>query len=310
MVPRRTLLIVNPRSRGGATGRRWKSARERLRAAMGPVDVECTRGPRDAERLAREGVRAGVERIVVAGGDGTLSEVVAGLLGADLARYVEIGLLPFGTGGDFSRTLGIPRSLDAAIAHLAAGRARPIDAVCVRFRNACGEQRISHGINVASFGLSGLAATFANRTRGGKRGPLPFLRGALRAIASYRSAPVAIRVDGSLVHEGPVALCAAANGSFFGGGMKIAPDASAHDGLLDVVVVSDLSAAGLLLRMPAIYRGTHVRDCAVSVHRGRVVEAEPSARNLPLEIDGEPAGALPARFELLPGALAMIGCAE
>jgi diacylglycerol kinase family enzyme len=87
----------------------------RLRHALGQLEVEFTRGPRDAERIAREGVRAGVERVIVAGGDGTLSEVVTGLLSADLGGYAKVGVLPLGTGGDFTRTLGASNEIDAAI---------------------------------------------------------------------------------------------------------------------------------------------------------------------------------------------------
>jgi len=83
-VPLRTLVVVNPASRSGATGRRWPRVEPRLRDALGALDVAFTRGPRDAERIAREAVRAGVERLIVAGGDGTTSEVISGLLGADL----------------------------------------------------------------------------------------------------------------------------------------------------------------------------------------------------------------------------------
>ena len=107
---RRTLVIVNPQSHSGATGRRWPQIERELRAGLPEkFEVEHTRGPRDAERIAREGVRAGIERLVVAGGDGTVGEVATGVLGADLGARVEIGLLPLGTGRDLQRGLGLPR---------------------------------------------------------------------------------------------------------------------------------------------------------------------------------------------------------
>ena len=105
-------MIVNPKSRGGATGRRWPSIEAKLRDTLGAIDVEPTRGPRDAERIAREGVRAGVELVIAAGGDGTASEVVAGIVGAGLGAYAELALLPLGTGGDLARGLGLEGSLD------------------------------------------------------------------------------------------------------------------------------------------------------------------------------------------------------
>ena len=107
-------MIANPRSRNGATARRWSPIEAKLRNALGHLEVEFTRGPRDAERIAREGVRAGVERVIVAGGDGTLSEVVTGLLSADLGGYAGIGVLPLGTGSDFTRALGVSNEIDAS----------------------------------------------------------------------------------------------------------------------------------------------------------------------------------------------------
>ena len=123
-VAKRTLVIANPRSGNGTTGRRWSAVEARVREVVGSVEVSQTRGPRDAERLAREAVSSGVERLLVAGGDGTLSEVASGLLAADLGDRVEIGLLPLGTGGDFIRTLGIPRDLEGALRCISEGKVR------------------------------------------------------------------------------------------------------------------------------------------------------------------------------------------
>jgi len=302
----RTLLVVNPESQNGATGRRWRKLENRLRAALGAFEVEFTRVPGDAERLAREAARAGIGRIVVAGGDGTLSEVANGLLDADLAGRTEIGLLPFGTGGDFSRGLGLSRDLAAAIAILDAGRARTVDACRVTFRAPAGDTRIRHCVNVASFGLSGLVSQIVNAS--GKRlgGRASFLMGALRAMARYQGADVSLRVDGEPVHEGPISFVAAANGQSFGGGMRIAPAARVDDGMLDVVVVPRHSTPRLIAALPSLYRGTHVTGSMAALHRGRVVEAEATSEDVLIELDGEVVGTLPVRIEMLSGALTIL----
>jgi YegS/Rv2252/BmrU family lipid kinase len=300
-------VIANPMSGAGSTGRRWRRIEARLRDVLGALEVEHTRGPRDAARLAREGVRAGVERIVVAGGDGTLSEVAAGLLSAGLGGYAEIACLPLGTGGDFARTAGLPRDLDAAIEVARSGKPRPIDAARVRFRGRGGREDTAFCVNVASLGVSGLVVELVNRTNKALGGTASFLLGTVRAIASWRCHPVRLCVDGELLHDGPLVLAAAANGGYFGGGMRVAPQARCDDGLLDVVVVSELSRAGLLRRLPTIYRGTHLRDAAVLAGRGSVVEADAEPGSVPLEIDGEPLGTLPARIDVLPGALVLLG---
>ena len=306
-MPRRSLLILNPRSRNGATGRRADSLVRRLRRALGPLDVERTRGPRDAERIAREAVRAGCDRLVVAGGDGTLSEVATGLLGAGLGGYATIGLLPLGTGGDFLRTLGVPRELGAAIACLREGKPRPLDAGRVSFVDAGGRQASAHFVNVASLGLSAHVVARVNRGRRALGGRLAFFGGALGAILRQGPAPVSLRLDGVEIHAGPLVLATAANGRYFGSGMHVAPDARTDDGLFDVVAISALGRAALLRRLPRIYRGVHLGDPAVSVRRGRVLEARAQGPRVPIELDGEPLGFLPARFEVLPGALSLVG---
>lgn len=311
-VPPRTLVIVNPQSANGSTGRRWRRLEPRVREALGAVDIEHTRGRRDAERLAREAVRAGVERVVVAGGDGTLGEVTSGLLGADLGGYAEIGLLPLGTGSDFARSLGIPRDPDAALGVLRSGNARRVDAGRLTCRGPDGAPRTAYFANVASFGISALIDEIVNETTKVLGGGVSFLLGTVRAILRYRSARVTVAVDGETVADEPVVLVAAANGRFFGGGMKVAPESRLDDGLLDVVVVPDLPVRELLAKLPKIYRGTHLADSATRWQRGRVIEAsaEPAgagAEGVRVELDGEPLGTLPARVEVLPGALAVVG---
>lgn len=305
----RVLVVVNPRSGGGATARRWPGVEAKLRQALGALEVEATRGPRDAERIAREGVRAGVELLVVAGGDGTLSETAAGLLGAELGRYAEIAPLPLGTGGDFVRGLGLPADLDDAVARIATGKARRIDAGRIAYHDRRGAPATTHFVNIASAGVSGLVTELVNRAPKALGGRLSFLIGTLRAIARWRAAPVRIRIDGATVHEGPIDLAAVANGSYFGGGMRVAPAARADDGLFDVVFVRGSSRAKLVRHLPLLYDGRHVTLPEVASHRGVRVEIEPLApgAEVCIEVDGEPIGRLPARFELLPGALALRG---
>lgn len=307
-MPARTLVVLNPVSRNGATGKRWQGIESRLRAELGEFEVERTRGPRDAERIAREAVRAGSERLVVAGGDGTLSEVVSGLLASGLAQRAELGLLPLGSGGDFGRGLGLTADLETAIARLARGVPRAIDAARVTYRDAASlRETTSYYVNVASLGISGLIDQLVNRTSKVFGGTASFLIGTLRGLVRFRSSPVSLRVDGSVVHEGPLVIATAANGRYFGGGMHVAPLARLDDGLLDVVVVPQLAKYRLLAKLPSLYRGTHLEDPAIGHHRGALVEADAEPGTVLLDIDGEPLGTLPARFEVLPGALKLIG---
>jgi YegS/Rv2252/BmrU family lipid kinase len=306
-VAKRILVVVNPTARGGATGRRWPGVEAKLRDALGALEVEKTRGPRDAERIAREGVRAGCDLVVAAGGDGTASEVVAGVLGAGLGGYTELALLPLGTGGDLVRALGAGGPLDAAIARIAGGKARPIDAGRASFVGRDGARVTTHFVNIASIGVSGLVTQLVNEAPKTFGGRASFFVGTVRAILRWQPVPVTLRVDGAVVHDGPLHLATVANGRYFGGGMHVAPNARFDDGVFDLIAIRGEGGKAKLLRsFPRLYSASHMQLPEVSQHRGALVEAE-SEQLVPLEIDGEPLGRLAARFECLPGALRLRG---
>jgi YegS/Rv2252/BmrU family lipid kinase len=304
---KRTLVVVNPMSQGGAGRRRFERHEGRLRDALGEVEVEWTRGPRDAERIAREGVRAGVERVVVAGGDGTVSEVVTGLLAAGLGGYAELAVVPLGTGADLLRTLGIPRDPEAAIAAIRDGKPRRVDAGRVRYRRPEGGEATAYFLNTASLGIVGLITALVNEAPKQLGGRVSFIIGTVRGVLRYRQPTVRLRVDGELVHDGSLTFATAANGRYFGGGMYVAPDAEPDDGLLDFVLVSEFSRGKLLRHLPGFYRGTHVGVPGVRIQRGRVLEAEAPGARVWIDVDGEPLGVLPARFEIVPGAISFLG---
>ncbi len=306
-MPVRTLVIVNPKSRNRGAARQLKSLEAKLRRALGPLDIECTRAPRDAERITREGVRSGVERVIVAGGDGTLSEVVTGLLSAGLGDYATVGLLPVGTAGDFARGLGEPRDLDAAIDRIAGGRTLRVDAGRATYRCDGREAVTSYFANIASLGLSGEVAELVNRTGKAFAGRLSYLFGALRSLARYRGEPVSISVDGRCVFEDELAVAAIANGPCFGGGMQIAPNARVDDGVFDWLIVPAMSRLSLLRKIPLLYRGSHLADPRILHGQGRVVEARAMDGPVRIDVDGEALGALPARFEILPDAITLVG---
>ncbi len=312
-MPAKTLVIVNPHSAGGTTARRFREVEPQLRSTLGDLEVQRTLGRRDAERIAHDAVLAGVQRLVVAGGDGTASEVVSGLLAAGVAHECQIGILPMGTGRDLPRTLGIPSDLPSAIEALGRGATRRVDASRVTYHDRGGVRRVVYSINVTSFGLSGLTVELVTRAPHFLGGSFAFLFGALSSITRYRCRSVRIVADGQEVCDGPIVLCAAANGRYFGGGMLIAPDAAPDDGQLDLVVVRELSKAALVASLPSLYRGTHLANPAVSVVRASRIEAHlahPTAQDAPpvwIDVDGEGLGTLPIEIEVMPKRVTLFG---
>ena len=305
----RTTVIVNPKSQGGRLGKRWTDVADTIARAF-PFDEALTQGPGDATRLAREALRAGAERVVAIGGDGTVNEVVNGFFdesGAPIAPEASFALLPFGTGGDFRRTLGVPTELADAARAIAEGRRRRIDVGRLSFTTPSGERAHRMFANIASFGVSGVVDRLVNESS--KRfGKLSFMLATARATWSYKNQRVQLTFDGQDRVEATINTVAVANGRYFGGGMMVAPKAELDDGKFDVVAMGDFGFGDLLASGRRLYQGTHLSMDKVTSRRARVVEAEPLEPGavVELDVDGECPGRLPARFELLPGALWVI----
>ncbi|MBK6684244.1 MAG: diacylglycerol kinase family lipid kinase [Deltaproteobacteria bacterium] len=306
-----TCVIVNPKSANGATGRRWPELRAALDRVLSRWDHQFTLGPDDATRLARQAVKDGYEMIVCVGGDGTMNEVVTGLfeegpLGIEdrlIRPGIVLAAVRQGTGGDFARYLGQSGRLPEAVQHLAGDRTRTADLGLVELTTPEGGRRRRAFLNIASFGLSGVVDQKVNRSTKALGGGASFALGLGRALLSYRPAPVRIRVDGELFHEGPMVTCAVANGQYFGGGMRFAPMAEVDDGRFEIVAQLR-SGPKEILNVRDLYSGKIVEWDSARHRSGTVVEAEPLGdQPVLLDVDGEQPGQLPAKFTLLPQAV-------
>jgi YegS/Rv2252/BmrU family lipid kinase len=311
MTPR-TVVVVNPQSQGGATGKRWPELAIQIRRHF-PFDDVMTTAVGDATRLTRDALRTGADRVIALGGDGTINEVVNGFFDdathAAIAPGAALGIIPLGTGGDFRRTLELPTGIEAAAAVVAADHRRALDVGRLDYTTPSGDAATRMFANIASFGVSGVVDRLVNQSK--KRfGRLSFALATARAALSYDNQRVHLQFDGEPASAIDLTIntVAVANGRFFGGAMKIAPDALIDDGLFDVVCLGDLGVSDLLLRGRRVYKGTHLSMDKVSHRRARLVEA--TAIDLggvvELDVDGENLGRLPARFTLLPRALSVV----
>ena len=301
----RTVIIVNPKSQGGRLGKRWTEIAETIGRAF-PFDEAVTQAPGDATRLTRDALRGGAERIVAIGGDGTINEVVNGFFdaGAPIAPEASFAVIPFGTGGDFRRSLHIPLEIADAAKVIAANVRKKIDVGRLDFTSTSGDRTTRMFANIASFGVSGVVDRFVNES-GKKFGRLSFAVATARGMWSYKNQRVQLVFDGTDRVESTISTVAVANGRFFGGAMMVAPQAELDDGLFDVVAMGDFGLGDFLASGRRLYKGTHLGMDKVTSRRARVVEAEgvePGAV-IELDVDGENPGRLPARFELVPQAL-------
>ena len=303
-------LIVNPASAAGRTGRHFDSIARAVRSAVGDFECAFTRERGDGVRLAREAVAAGGELLVAVGGDGTASEVIDGMQSPRPGTVGALfGFIPRGTGGDLRRTVGIAPDVNGAVRALASRHVAILDLGRIEFAGPDGRTQVRHFANVAGLGISGVVSRSVNHGLRFASGKLAFMLASARALITWRDRPVRWRVDGGPWHDEHLTALSVCNGRYFGGGMKVAPDARMDDGLFDVVVWEGLGFGDLLVKRPMLYDGTHVKLHNTRVIRARVVEAEPSGEARPgeakvdLDVDGENPGTLPARFTILPAAL-------
>jgi YegS/Rv2252/BmrU family lipid kinase len=309
VVAPRTVVIVNPQSQGGKLGKRWPELADTLGRAF-PFDEARTNAPGDATRLAREALRAGAERVIAVGGDGTINEVVNGFFdddGVPISPRAAFGLVPYGTGGDFRRTMDIPIAIASAAAVIAADHRVRIDVGKLDYTTTAGGRARRMFANIASFGVSGVVDRLVNES-GKKLGRLSFAVATARATWAYKNQRVQLRFDDGERVELTINTVAVANGRYFGGAMMVAPNAEVDDGVFDVVALGDFHFGDLLKSGRRIYRGSHLTMDKVTSRRARTVDAEPIEPGaiVELDVDGECLGKLPARFELVPGALAMV----
>ena len=309
MVMPRTVLVVNPRSQGGRLGKRWKDIADTIGRAF-PFEEAITEAPGDATRLTRDALRGGAERVVAIGGDGTINEVVNGFFderGAAIAAEASMAVIPFGTGGDFRRTVQLPTELGEAARVIAANHRRKVDVGRLEFTASDGKRALRMFANIASFGVSGVVDRLVNESSK-KLGRLSFALATARATWSYRNQRVQLVFDGRDRVEATINTVAVANGRYFGGAMMVAPNAELDDGQFDVIAMGDFGFGDLLKSGRRLYQGTHLTMDKVTARRARVVEAEAidPAAVIELDVDGENPGRLPARFELLPAALWLV----
>jgi YegS/Rv2252/BmrU family lipid kinase len=295
------VFVVNPAAANGSTGRRWPEIAHRA-AELG-LEGEALFSERrgHATELARAATGRGARLVVAVGGDGTVNEVANGILAAGGDEGPELAVLPRGTGIDFVRHFRIPSRLDGAVRVVLEGATRTIDAGRLTYRSWAGEEETAHFVNAASAGMSGAVAQRANASSKALGGKVSFLWATLAVFAGWHASEMEIEVDGErrsgLMYDAIVANC-----RYLGGGMAMCPDARPDDGLLDLLVIGDITRRDLALTLPKVYRGTHLPHPKAEALRARHIAVR-APTPLPVELDGEQPGTTPAVFEVVPDAL-------
>lgn len=294
-------LIANP-----TAGRGRDPVLPRLTAALDDRGLEhdvATTGHRGhAAGLARQAVEDGIRYVVAVGGDGTVHEVVNGLIDAEdgpLDDEVVFATVPAGSGTDFVRTFGLRLSPERMARHLEGDAVQPIDIGRVRLSDRSGAPKRAVFANIADVGYAAVVVDRAERLPR-FLGQVRYLAAVFAAIRSFELREVRVVLDHT-EQLGSYSNIVVANGQFFGGAMKVAPRALPDDGLFHVQLWRG-SVADVFRKTPRIRRGDHTRDPDVQEYRSSTVEVHTSEPIL-VEADGEVIGTTDATFDLLPRAL-------
>lgn len=298
MSTERWALIANPVA-GRGKGRRWAAEVARQLTLRGvDLTLRWTDGRGHGEELTREAVSQGATCVVACGGDGTVHEVVNGLVHSGAAqRGVALGLVPLGRCNDLTRALGVPPHRSAVVDALLSGKSRRIDLGRVGDRYFATVATLGFDSAVAEYIEEGSPPSFL-------RGTAAYLYGIFVNLVRYRDVWVSLKGDFGQ-YEGRVFLVATGNTHTYAGRIKIAPSAIVDDGWLDVCLVREAPRREVLRMLPKSFRGGHVTHRLVSLERTRIMEVQ-SPEPLPIWADGERVGTTPASIEVVPSALRVL----
>lgn len=296
------VVIANPRSGRGRVGEELAELERQLLARRLGHRIVATEGPGHASAIAAEALRDGTRFLVAVGGDGTVQEVVNGMIEDDrpVAPDAVLGVVAAGSGSDFVRTFGLPGDAIRAVRHLEGDRVYPIDVMRVDVA-ADGGTDSRYVPNIAEVGLGAEVVRRAERLPRWL-GRSRYFWGFWLSMGGHRPTPIDVGVDRKSF-RGMANNVVVANCQFYGGGMKVSPRSYPSDGLLDVQISTGPKSEAFTL-LPKIYRGEHVPHPHIKELRGREVRVE-AERPLSVEGDGEFLGTTPARFTVLPEILTL-----
>lgn len=306
----KTQVIINPESDEGKTRKRWKYIKEGLNSFLKEFKYEFTERPLQATEISRVAIKEGTELIVGVGGDGTMNEIANGFYENQeiINPAVSLGIVPSGSGCDFTKSLNIPLGFKNALKVITQAPSSLIDIGRAKFKCYSGKEEERFFINVADFGIGGEVVKKVNQNRM-RRKTSSYLRCLISTFVTYKNKRVRIKIDDEELPLDEYMIGAISNGRIFGKGMKIAPDAKLDDGFFDVVLVKGMKMLEFFRNAWKIYTGTHLSHPKISLIRGRKIEAstEDDKIDVLIEIDGEQVGILPATFEIIPRSIQVKG---
>ncbi len=302
--PQKPLFIVNPIAGSGRAG----SMAPRLEAWLKDHGTEArileTRERGHAERLAAAAADLGHDRVIAVGGDGTIQEVLNGLLASGVGAVPAVGVVVAGRGNDVARSVHLPVDPIACLPIALGSTMQPFDVGLAASED--GRRRYFGAAGGVGFDAA-VAYTMAVQRRFWMRGEAGYFLATLNELRRHHNSRLQVTLTGDGVDRvvsQRFLFVAFANGPFYGGGMQICPGAETDDGLFDVCLVGDLSRLAALRELPGIYHAKHLKNPKVEIVHARTVRIEGDTQTR-VHLDGEPFGNVPLEVTMLAGAVSM-----
>jgi len=299
--------IVNPAAGGRSIYREWPGISKRIIDKGLLFDYVYTEGAGHATELARAAANAGYRYLIAVGGDGTVNEVVNGILNSSGSHDTILGIVSAGTTCSFARSVGIPLDPVSSSSLLTSQNRLSIDVGIVEYKSE-GQHLHRFFINEADVGFGAIVVEASKRLPnyfGRKINYLPHVLGGVGSLFGYKNKRIALRVEEEVEDTCVCTMVVIANGSYFGGGMCIAPDAKPDDGLLDMIIFGDMGKSEMMKIWQMTYNGRHVSHHKVRSRKIRSVAIQCDEKVL-VEADGELLGEGPVSFSVLPSALSIV----
>lgn len=296
-------LIYNPAAGGGRAGKIWNRVENLLKKHRVDHRVAFTEKPGHAMELSKKAFEEGYRKIVAFGGDGTVNEVVNGLFlnGYDLKEIV-FGWIPFGSGKDWARTIGVPLEIEEAIRTLKDGKEFVQDLGVGEYEKASGEREKRAFVNVAGLFFDGFVTYRTNLLK--RKNRASYFSRIFSSIIEYKPPVARIQIDEKVwekrVFSMNVGIC-----KYNGGGMNQLPHAVPDDGLLAVTVINDIGKLRILTNLHRVFNGKLLEHSGVEGYQAKKVVVE-FQKDEPVEFDGESFWAKKIFFSIITGAIRVL----
>lgn len=300
------VLLLNPHAGSGKGKQDKKQIKKLLKKAGFKFETYISEYSKHAITLTIELIEKGYRKIIIAGGDGSLNEIVNGIFLQNIVAPEEITLsmIPVGTGNDWIKTFGIPNDYKKAIKRIVKEKTIRQDVGKITFENK-GETEFRYFANMAGFGFDAMVAEKANRLKDkGRKGVLVYLQSLAASYIQFQVSKTRIQIDKEEIDE-LVFTSSIGIGKYNGGGMMQAPDAIPNNGEFQVTVIRKISIFGILKNLAGLYNGNYLKDHRVSTHFAKHVVVS-AANPIAGEADGEILGNHSFEIEIIPQKLKVV----